>query len=411
MTFVRPDRVVVVSDFASVRGGASKLAMTQAELLATQGIPVTVFAGDESSSAPAGIDVVLCGGQRLLEQGKVSAVIQGLWNRTVQVRLRDWIERFDTNGTIYHVHGLQQTLSPSVLAPLAAVKHRVVMHAHDYFLACPNGAFFDFNRTETCNRRGLSLSCIARNCDKRNYGNKLWRVARQATQNYVRSSLLPNAMTILIHSAMENRLFPEGTSGRVTTVPNPADAIVSPPVSAERNSDFLYVGDMHRYKGIFVLAESARRSGIALCFVGDGQDLPTLREQYPEHRYLGWQSGSELSTALSKARVLVAPTLGPEPYGLAPIEALLSGVPVVLSDEMLLSRDVEALGIGRSFKSGDSDALARVLSKMAQDDAQIAQMSRDAPIKSRNLSLTPQDWRDKLCETYAVLLDQNTLCV
>lgn len=44
MTRVLPDRVVIISDFSHVRGGASKLAVTEAGLLVAQGVAVTFFA-------------------------------------------------------------------------------------------------------------------------------------------------------------------------------------------------------------------------------------------------------------------------------------------------------------------------------------------------------------------------------
>ena len=46
MNALAPERVVIISDFSRVRGGASKLALLQAELLSAKGIPVTYFAGD-----------------------------------------------------------------------------------------------------------------------------------------------------------------------------------------------------------------------------------------------------------------------------------------------------------------------------------------------------------------------------
>ena len=405
MKRARPDRVVIISDFATVRGGASKLAVLQAGELARQGVPVTFFSGDSDSDLPAGVDPIALGGRRLLEQGKLQAALAGLWNRKARRLLRAWISRNDTPRTIYHVHGYHQTLSPSVLSPLKPVKRRTVMHAHDYFLACPNGAFFDYRAARTCTRRAMSWDCVSCNCDKRSYAQKLWRVARQGLQNRARARLLPEVGTILIHPGMQRRLFPDGGGGRIVTVANPADPPLPEPVAAERNREILFVGDIHAYKGVFVLAEAGRRAGLSIEFAGDGQDLTRLRQEFPEHRFAGWQDSDGLRQKMAAARVLVAPTLGPEPYGLAPVEALLSGVPVVLSDEMLLSREITAQEMGRSFRAGDADALARVLSLLAQDDAAIARMSRNARTRSRDLSLSAADWCAALCDVYARLLE------
>lgn len=400
----RPDRVVIICDFATVKGGASKLALLQAEVLAQNGIPVTFFSGDDGAELPEGVEAVALGGNTLLEQRRLSAMLAGLWNFKAQRVLRDWIKANDTSATIYHAHGFHQTLSPSVLYPLKRVKSRTVMHAHDYFLACPNGAFFDFQSAKTCNRRPLSLQCVARNCDKRSYFHKLWRVARQFLQNRARSRLLPDVVTVLIHDAMERRLFPQGGSGPTVPIANPAVALLETPVSAERNADVVFVGDIHEYKGVFLLAEAGRRAGVPVLFAGTGLGLAQLKERYPEHRYAGWQDRKGLRNVLSKARLLVAPTLGPEPFGLAPVEALLSGVPVAITDEMSLSQDIVSREMGRSFKAGDVDDLTDVISRLVKDDRAIAQMSKNASSRAKELSLTPDGWCLALCEVYAGLL-------
>ena len=404
MTCKLPSRVVLVSDFSNVRGGASKLAMMQAKLLAEQGIPVTVFCGDEGAPVSAGVEIEALGGQSLLEQGALSAAMSGLWNRNAQLRLAEWVARHDCADTIYHVHGYHQTLSPSVLWPLARVSRRTVMHAHDYFLGCPNGAFFDFRQRATCERKAMSASCVLRNCDKRSYGQKLWRVMRQAVQNRGRSRLLPGMTTVLIHQDMEGRLFPDGAHGPVAVIANPSDPLTDKPVASRRNDEFLYVGDIHAYKGVFLLAEAGRQAGVKLRFVGDGQDLDKIRKTFPEHQFDGWQNREGLQRALADARMLVAPTLGPEPFGLAPVEALLCGVPVLASDSLLLSHEICAQDMGARFQAGNRNALATALVELSEDDSKITQMSNNASSSGHLVALTPQDWCASLLTLYEEIL-------
>ncbi|WP_170464900.1 glycosyltransferase [Ruegeria arenilitoris] len=404
MTDLVPSRVVILSDFAKIRGGASKLAVLQAELLAEQGIPVTYFCGDDGDRLNAGIELISMGGQSLLERGGLSAAASGIWNYAVQKRLANWIKMNDCGGVIYHVHGYHQTLSPSLLWPLKQVKSRTVMHAHDYFLSCPNGAFFDFRGQSTCPRLAMSGSCILHNCDKRNYGQKLWRVLRQALQNQARNRLLPDVTTLLIHSGMERLLFPDGTSGPVVAIANPSEPLLSQPVASQLNSEFVYVGDIHAYKGVFLLAEAGRKAGVKVRFVGDGQDLHQLRTSFPEHQFDGWQDRVGLQRAMTNARMLVAPTLGPEPFGLAPVEALLSGVPVLVSDSLLLSQEIRTLNMGLNFSAGDSEALAAAMRDLSQDDNMILQMASNARRGARNISHTPENWCAELLNVYQEIL-------
>ncbi len=401
-----PDRVVIISDFSTVRGGASQLAVSQAALLSARGVLVTFFSGDATHDLPKGVSQVAVGGQRLLEGGRVSAALAGLWNRASSTLLADWIAQNDTAATIYHLHGYHQTLSPSVLAPLRRVRSRSVMHAHDYFLACPNGAFFDFRSGQTCERAPLSSACVMRNCDKRNYGHKLWRVARQTVQNTARRQLAPEVTTILLHDAMQARLFARRSPGGIRVIPNPAQAFLASPVAAERNSDLIYVGDIHSYKGVRLLACAGRQAGVQIRFVGDGQDKEALARDYPEHRFDGWQDRAGLCRIMADARILVAPTLGPEPYGLAPAEALMSGIPVLISDSMLLAGDIDTGGMGLRFAAGDRDDLARALVTLAHDDGLVARLSRSARSHARDLSLSDETWCDALLGLYGDILDR-----
>ena len=408
MSGTRPSQVVVITDFASVRGGASKLAMLQTGLMSARGVPVIVFAGDEGGEMPEGATLVSLGGQRLLEQGKIGAALGGLWNGPALAALRDWIAAHDDPRTIYHVHGIQQTLSPSVLRALQPVRERVALHAHDYFLSCPNGAFFDFRSKTSCTRTALSPACVLRNCDKRSYAQKLWRVTRQGLQDRETGRLFASAVTILIHSGMEPRLAAGKRLGNTVALPNPAEPLLPSPADPAANAEFLYVGDVHAYKGVFLLAEAARRAGVPLRLLGDGLDRERLAAAYPEHHFDGWADREMLAARMRQARALVAPTLGPEPYGLAPVEALMAGVPVVISDSMLLSADIDRCGAGVSFAAGDAESLAGALRTLASDDDALRRMSGQTAAAAAEITTTPEAWCDSLLDIYGDLLDVAT---
>ncbi|MEY8099545.1 glycosyltransferase family 4 protein [Falsihalocynthiibacter sp. S25ZX9] len=399
----------MISDFSKVLGGASKLAVLQADLLQARGIPVTFFCGDDGETLAQGITSVALDGHRLLESKKLSAALNGLWNTNAKVALSQWINKNDTPRTIYHVHGYHQTLSPSVLASLRAVRDRVVMHAHDYFLACPNGAFFDYPAGTTCARRPMSRACVTHNCDKRSYAQKLWRTSRQALQNKARRALCPEVTTIMIHEGMRDYLFRDGADGPITVVPNPAEPLLESPVKADRNRDIIYVGDIHSYKGVELLARAGRQAGVQIRFVGAGHDLATLKKSYPEHKFDGWQDRDGLRRVLTGARLLVSPTLGPEPFGLAPAEALLSGIPVLLSDSMLLCPEIVKLDMGRGFAAGDCNSLAVMLGLLKGDDPLVGRLSLNACNRADCLSLKLEDWGDALLAVYAGMQTRGTV--
>ncbi|PTE20594.1 group 1 glycosyl transferase [Cereibacter changlensis JA139] len=395
-------RVVLLSDYASARGGASVLALRLADLLAARGVKVTLFAGDEPpATEPAGYRTLTLGGAPLLAGGPLSAA-RGIWNRGARRALAGYIATQDTPETVYHVHGFLQTLSPSIFAALAPVRHRTVIHAHDYFLACPNGAYFDYRRRETCPLVPLSGNCLTRPCDKRNQAQKLWRLARQAVQDRAAAEVLRDGSVVLLHAGMEPLLRRAHPRLNTEVIANP----VAPaePVAAEANRGILYLGDIHAYKGVFEFAEAARRAGIRPEFVGDGQDRAALAAAYPEAVLHGWQDRDGVLRLLRGARALVAPTLGPEPFGLAPVEALSNGVPVLVSASLLVAGDIRRLRAGLSFPPGDVEALARLLRAVSARDGLVRGLSRRAPAAAARVSLTPDAWADRILSLYDRIL-------
>lgn len=350
----KPDRVVIISDFARARGGASKLALLLAHCLQGRKLAVTVFSGDQDTAGSTpGISFAGVAGATLLEQRKAAAALNGIWNRDARAALSKLIQTTDTPATIYHVHGFLQTLSPAIFAALEPVRARVVIHAHDYFLACPNGAFFDYRSGTECARTPLSAACVFRHCDKRSYAQKIWRVVRQAVQNRAARRVLTRARVVLLHAAMQPYLERTGKRGRISAcvIRNPAQPFLTDRPAPEKQRNFLFVGDIHAYKGVFVLAEAARKAQVPLCFAGEGVDRKRLQMQYPEVQFAGWQDKEGLAALAARARAVVVPSLGPEPFGLTLVEAVACGLPVIVSDSALIAAEIEAAGAGLAFRA------------------------------------------------------------
>ena len=63
--------------------------------------------------------------------------------------------------TIVHVHGWAKALSPSIAMPIARSGLPAVYTIHEYFLFCPNGGFYNYQRGHTCSLEPLSAACWA----------------------------------------------------------------------------------------------------------------------------------------------------------------------------------------------------------------------------------------------------------
>jgi len=392
-------RIVQINDLSDPKGGASKLAVQAACDLAARGHQVTFITGDAGNSralADAGVEIVALGQQRLLAGSRAKAMVTGLWNRAAHTMVRDWIARHDTPATVYHLHGWSQILSPSVFGALDPVRERLVISAHDFFLACPNGAFAWLKSGEVCPHVPLSRACLSTPCDRDGSARKLWRSARQVVQ---RRAYRPRSSppVLAIHEGMRDFLTRAGIpAGSIIALPNPVEPFSSRRIAAEHNREILFVGRLEETKGADLAAQAAARVGAELTVVGEGPLVDRIRQIHPRARLMGRRSPAEIRDLAANARMLVMPSRYPEPFGLVAIEAAWSGLPVILAQTALLSDDLVASGAGIAVDPRNVDAFADAIRTILEDDALTRTMSEAAFIRTTSLALTPSAWIDRL---------------
>ncbi|WP_394155126.1 glycosyltransferase [Loktanella salsilacus] len=402
---IKPDRIVIINDYASNQGGAGYLAGALAQGLAGRGVPVTTIVGDEGGSpAPIGADMIAFGGASLLDQSSATAAAHGIYNRRTAAQMRSWMTQHDTPRTLYHLHNWSNILSPSIFDALAPVAHRTVIHAHDYFLACPNGAYLDYSRAQVCNRDPLSLSCVMTRCDKRAHVHKLWRVARQAVLTTRLAPHLKAATFVAIHPDMHPALHRAIQPRQMVTIRNPISPFGPCAQQPERQRGIVHIGQVQRLKGVYDLANAGQALGLRIDFYGAGEDLADLQSRFACHRYHGWTDRTALAAHLQQARVVVVGSQSPEPFCLAAFEAAATGVPLVVSDAILAARELTKAGLALPFKAGNVADLTRVLGGVIRDDNLVAQLAGAARAAGPALGHGMDGWIDSHLDLYRQIL-------
>ena len=134
--------------------------------------------------------------------------------------------------------------------------------------------------------------------------------------------------------------------------------------------------------------ERARCLTLALLVAGDGRRRAEYEALVAERalegvRFLGFTAQPDLPELYAAADVFVLPSLV-EPWGVVVNEAMASGLPVVVSDQVGASADlVEEGRNGHVVPAGDAGALARALSDVLGDEARRREMgSRERPRSS-----------------------------
>src|SRR5215218_1509601 len=177
------DTVLVLSDHAHVNGGQAKIAIESALQLKSVGLDVCFVAAVgpvDDRLVAAGIECHALGDHDILsDPNRIRAMRSGIWNFEAGRLVTEWLSQRDLSSTLIHVHGWAKGLSPSIGPVVTRSKAAHVYTLHEYFLACPNGGFYDYGAGEICKRRALGLSCLTTRCDSRSDFHKAWRVARQ----------------------------------------------------------------------------------------------------------------------------------------------------------------------------------------------------------------------------------------
>ncbi|TAK98631.1 MAG: glycosyltransferase [Rhodospirillaceae bacterium] len=399
--------VIILNDFCYVQGGASKVAIDDAIGLAAAGLRV-IFIGAvgpvcaELGSAP--LKVVCLGQPELLDvRTRPSILLQGLWNFEAGRCLSDELASLRPDRTVIHLHGYTKALTVSPVRAAKKLGFKVVCTLHDFFPACPNGAFFDYRRGEPCTRRALSSGCITANCDKRRYAHKIFRVARGVIQRGL--GKFPGAVEQYIYLSCRSKeiLAPYlPAQARLRGLENAIDWPRPPKVEASGNQTILYVGRLDQEKGVLLLAQAAAELGLKVLFVGDGP-MRSKIENDMAMPVVGWVSRTEVRHYLASARCLVFPSLWYETYGLVVSEASAHGIPVIASNVTAAAERIEDNITGWLFRSGDMADLVRCL-KFIENDTRVSEVGGAAYRAFWETATTATIHADRLTSIYRSIL-------
>ena len=128
-------------------------------------------------------------------------------------------------------------------------------------------------------------------------------------------------------------------------------------------------------RAIAQLGPTLAEAGMEYAVVGDGRDLPALRQLVKRLglgdvvKVLGMRTGAEKYWLLDNAAFFVT-TSRAEALGTVVVESMASGLPILASDLPAHRELIEGKGWGLMFRSGDVDDLAAKMRLMIETDRQ-----------------------------------------
>jgi glycosyltransferase involved in cell wall biosynthesis len=213
------------------------------------------------------------------------------------------------------------------------------------------------------------------------------------------------ARIVAVHETMVP-LLARGSiaASRIRVLRNPVVPWRAARVPAEKNREVFFVGRLDGDKGAHLLARAAQRAGARLRLIGDGPLAAEIMRLCPRAELLGWRSRAEIAELVAGARLVVSPTVNREPFGLVALEALMSGIPVIVARSSPFAGEITDRQLGLACDPHDGEALARAIARLLDDDLLVRRMSCQAIAEARRLAPTPAQWCDGLLSLYAECL-------
>jgi glycosyltransferase involved in cell wall biosynthesis len=124
----------------------------------------------------------------------------------------------------------------------------------------------------------------------------------------------------------------------------------------------------------------------------------------PHFRVHGFQPHEIIGRAAERSRLLLMPSRQRETFGLSALEALGAGIPVIVSNQSLLSRDIKSHECGLILPTVDKVCILKAVDQLFTDDRETAEFSRRAPHAHSLISPSYAKWTEQILQVCESML-------
>lgn len=191
----------------------------------------------------------------------------------------------------------------------------------------------------------------------------------------------------IMRSSFYRNLVGRKLLDRIQVIPNGIDPVGTPPIPYRQRTGILYVGRLHKVKGIEYLLQAVQGMEEELWIIGRGPDQDRLSRMSGNARvrFLGELAQAELFKYMQKARCLVLPSLS-EALPNVILEAMSAGLPVVATRVGAVPELITSGRTGFLVEPRHPEQIRRSLDILFQDHALAEAMSRASVQESEKYS-------------------------
>ncbi len=415
-------KILILSDYGFAKGGAEQVAIASSLGLSKKHEVVFFCAVGPVSRQleESRVSRIICLGQEdiLDSKNKIKAMAAGIYNVRAVRELNKLVSRWEPD--IVHMHGLSKALSWAPVSVFYSNNIPVVYTIHDYGLFCPNLGIYNYRQQASCDyyRKGFFFKCLATNCDKRNYAQKLWRWARyNITKRLIRFDKKVSAF-IVVSSFLKNFVDKNlDTKRPVALIYNPLHVGGRGNRKKSGREDgpvrFLYVGRLSKEKGLELLLEAIRDVDAELTIIGEGElmerCLALSADTGGRVKVPGYMDRESVFGHMQRSDCLVLASKCLEPAPLVLAEACYNGLPSLVADHGGLSEFIKDGVNGFYFKPDDLSSLKEAMDKIVKDPGILEPLRQNCRVEVEGMGLGIDSHVNELYKLYLKLIGERRL--
>ncbi len=399
-------KVLLANKYFYRKGGDAVVFFATAELLQERGQEVIFFSmrGPKNHESPFDryfvSSVEFNGGNSILQQVKSASRI--LYSFEAKKKMSHLLR--ESAPDIAHLHNIYHQISPSIIHSLRKKKIPIVMTLHDYKITCPAYSLLSSGGPcERCAQKAY-YKILANQCLKESF-SKSALAMMEMYLHHVLLKIYEKVDVFISPSAFLKRKVEEmGFRGRIVHIPNFIDSDGYSPCFDFLPGTVVYFGRLSREKGVATLIDAAKGLDVSLKIIGTGPEKETLEakvaaENIKNVSFLGYKSGEDLHSEISRSAFAVVPSECYENNPLSILEAFALGKPVIGARIGGIPELVKDGQTGYTFESGnvrDLQEKIEALSKMRSDITEMGRTARQFVEKEFN----PEIHYQRLMEVY-----------
>jgi len=376
-------KVLQVSQNLFIRGGSDRMFLDTCALLESHGHGVIRFVAKHPDNPESPWSDYFPDAADFDKPG-FTDLARYIYSRSAARALQRLIR--DHKPDVAHIHIYYGKLTASILPVLKAAGIPIVHTMHEYRQVSPNYTLTHNDRIDEACCGMNAWRAAARRFNRGSFSRSAlatfeWYVSRLVGSQRKIDRFI--AISDFQKRKMAEHGVPEDKISRVYNFVDPGHE----PVPAETRSasgphTLLYFGRIEKVKGIFTLANAAKRlPDTRFRLVGEGDAKNELAEYVRTHNLanvelVGFTSGDELNNHIRNSLATILPAEWYEPFGLTVLESFAQQRPVIASRIGALPELIDEGADGLLFEPGNDADLCEKIQQLIDDPTRADAMGK-----------------------------------